>query len=81
MAGISLNAIVGDNGVIEKARKAGEETSRAEVKEELEMKLLNLQIEKEKTGEKITNEDISKVIGTLNGIEIDTSTRKSCWRV
>ena len=81
MAGISLNAIVGDNGIIEKARKAGEETSRAEVKEELEMKLLDLQIEKEKTGEKITNEDISKAIGILNGIEIDTSTRKSCWRV
>ena len=48
MAGISLNALVGDNGIINKAQKAKDETSRAEVKEKLEMKVLNAQIEKSK---------------------------------
>ena len=48
MAGISLNALVGDNGIINKATKAKDETARAEVKEKLEMKVLNAQIEKSK---------------------------------
>ena len=48
MAGISLNALVGDNGIINKANKAKDETARAEVKEKLEMKVLNAEIEKSK---------------------------------
>ena len=48
LAGISISSIVGDNGIINKANKAKDETARAEVKEKLEMKVLNAQIEKSK---------------------------------
>jgi len=46
LAGVSLNAMVGDNGIITRAKKAGEEMERAQVKEELELKLIELQTEK-----------------------------------
>lgn len=75
MAGISLKATVGDNGIIDKARKAKEETIRSEIKETLEMKIIELQISKEEKGEKITKKDIEEAIGGLDGIEVDTSTK------
>ena len=73
MAGISISAIVGDNGVIVKARKASSETTKAQIQEELQLKIIDLQIEKEKTGEKITNSDIEGALGVLDGIEVDSS--------
>ena len=48
LAGISISALVGDNGIINKANKAKDETARGEIKEKLEMKVLNAQIEKSK---------------------------------
>ena len=46
MAGISISAIVGDNGIINKAEKAKEETEKTTAQEKLEMELLNLGIDK-----------------------------------
>ena len=71
MAGISLNALVGDNGIINKAQKAKDETARAEVKEKLEMKVLNAQIEKSKNGEQLTKTDVVEEIKNLEGITYD----------
>ena len=71
MAGISLNALVGDNGIINKANKAKDETARAEVKEKLEMKVLNAQIEKAKNGEQLTKADVVEEIKNLEGITYD----------
>ena len=64
---------MGDNGVIEKARKASNETIKAQLQEELQLKIIDLQIEKEKTGEKITNSDIEGALGVLEGIEVDST--------
>ena len=57
---MSLSAIVGDDGIVEKARKAADETERAAVKEELELKIANLQMEKDRIGEELTVEEILK---------------------
>jgi len=46
LAGISLKATVGDNGIIARAKKAGEAMERAAVQEELELMLVDLQTEK-----------------------------------
>lgn len=43
LAGISINAIVGDNGVITRAKKAVEATERAQLQEELELMMIGLQ--------------------------------------
>ena len=71
MAGISLNALVGDNGIINKTQTAKDETARAEVKEKLEMKVLNAQIEKSKNGEQLTKADVVEEIKNLEGITYD----------
>ena len=71
MAGISLNALVGDNGIVNKAQKAKDETARGEVKEKLEMKVLNAQIEKSKNGEQLTKADVINEIKNLQNITYD----------
>ena len=68
---MSLSAIVGDDGIVEKARKAADETERAGIKEELELKIANLQMEKDKIGEELTAEEILKEIDTLEGMDAD----------
>jgi len=62
LAGVSLNAIVGDNGIITRARKAGEAMERAGVQEELELILIDLQTEKIEKGEELTASEIKEVL-------------------
>ena len=69
---MSLNSIVGEDGIVEKAQKAADETERAGVKEELELKIANLQMEKNKIGSELTKEDIVGILNELEGIDIDT---------
>ena len=68
MAGISISAIVGDNGIINKAKKARTETDKSEAREKLEMELINLGIDKDivpnyNENEYITNKLINKGMG------------------
>ena len=46
LAGVSINMLVGDNGIITQAQSAQRETEEAEAREKLEMALLDLQMEK-----------------------------------
>ena len=60
-------------GIIEKAQKAADETERSQVKEELELKIANLQMEKDKIGKELTKEEIEYTLKELEGIDIDTA--------
>ena len=64
---------MGERGIIEKARRAAEETERAMVQEELELKLIDLQMEKIEAGEELTTEDIVTRLRMLEGIQVDTA--------
>ena len=70
---MSLNSIVGEDGIVEKAQKAADETERAGVKEELELKIANLQMEKNKIGSELTKEDIVGILNELEGIDVDVA--------
>ena len=71
LAGISLNAIVGDNGIITRARKAGEAMERAAAQEELELIIVDLQTEKLEKGEELTARDIKEALeNRLSGITV-----------
>ena len=59
-------------GIIEKAEKAADETERAQIKEELELKIANLQMEKDKVGQELTKDEIEKALRDLEDIDIDT---------
>ena len=65
MAGISLKATVGDNGIIARAKKAGEAMERAAVQEELELMLIDLQTEKIEKGGEVTGEDIKNALSKI----------------
>ena len=69
---MSLNAIVGQDGIIEKAEKAAEETERSQIKEEIELKIANLQMEQDKVGKELSKEDIENTLNELEGIDVDT---------
>ena len=69
---MSLNAIVGQDGIIEKAEKAADETERAGIKEEIELKIANIQMEQDKVGKELSKEDIENTLNELEGIDVDT---------
>ena len=68
---MSLNAIVGQDGIIEKAEKAADETERSQIKEEIELKIANLQMEQDKVGKELSKEDIENTLNELEGIDVD----------
>ena len=45
LAGIRLNLLLGDNGIIKKAGLAGEEQEKAELKEKIQLELTDKQVE------------------------------------
>ena len=69
---MSLNAIVGQDGIIEKAEKAADETERSQIKEEIELKIANLQMEQDKVGKELNKEDIENTLNELEEIDVDT---------
>ena len=69
---MSLNSIVGQDGIIEKAEKAADETERSQIKEEIELKIANLQMEQDKVGKELNKEDIENTLNELEEIDVDT---------
>lgn len=62
LAGISISVLSGPNGLIEKATLAAKNTEISEIKEKIELKLTNLNIETfEKTKEMATLTDVMKL--------------------
>ena len=84
LAGVSINLILGDNGIITIARKAKENTELARVEEETQLNELYTQLESSNTGSGGTNYDaiakltefktaIANAIGEAGGIRPDTT--------
>ena len=84
LAGISLNMLAGNNGVINHAGKAKNQTENAEEKEILEIATLNVigknkygNIEEEKLKEALSNEDVTiKKSGKNFNVTFNKSSRK-----
>ena len=71
LAGITLNLVIGDNGIINRSKEAGEEYTKASIQEELQLKVTEIQMSKLEKGEQIERQDliglqeIGAVMGSL----------------
>ncbi len=75
LVGITLTTLTGENGILSKASKAQEETIKAQLKEEIEMAIMEIQIEEGEKGNKVTletlgNEYYEELSKKLNEITI-----------
>ena len=67
LAGVSINLVLGENGLITKAQEAKQKSHEESIKEQADMALANYQLEKAKNGETSSLED--KKIENLEIIE------------
>ncbi len=73
LAGATINALIGENGLFKTAKKAGEEYIKSQIKEELEVEIANIQSKKIAKGEEFSREDLwelQKIGVIINSIEI-----------
>ena len=61
LAGITLNLTLGENGIIRHAQNSGIEYEKAQLKEELELAILDIKTEKLERGQDITRDDLAKL--------------------
>jgi len=69
LAGISINTILGDNGIISKANEAKQAQEIAEIKETLRLEIISKEMQKVGNGEVITQDEIEQILveyGTVN---------------
>ena len=69
LAGISINLILGDNGIITKAMDAKQAKEKAELIEHLQLKIATKETEKLQNTERITQSEIEEILseyGTVN---------------
>lgn len=75
LAVVGINLILGENGIIIRSKSGSEEYIKAQLKEELEFKITDIQVQKIEKGENIRREDLNKLteIGaTIISTEIPT---------
>lgn len=72
LAGITINLTVGSNGIFTKAQTAKEQTNMAQAKENVELKIANLQTENEG---KATIASLKEYAQTDSDITIDTNNK------
>ena len=61
LAGIAIASLGGNNGIVNRVKKAREEYNISEAKEKLELAISNLRIEEEGKGENLEKEDLPKI--------------------
>jgi len=66
LAGISINLILGDNGIITKAKEARKAQEIAEIKENVQMKIVELEMQKLQNGQVITQAEIETILQSQN---------------
>ena len=62
LAGVTINIALSDNGLFGKAKEASEEYQKAQLKEEIETEILNLQTETLKSKKELTDKEIEEII-------------------
>ncbi len=73
LAGVTINVLIGENGLFETTQKVGEEYIKAGLKEELETEIINIQSKKIANGEEISREnlwELEKIGATINSVGI-----------
>ncbi len=75
LAGISLTFAFGDNGIISKAQKAKIETEQAQAKEEINLKISDLKLEKQ--GQDLTLEELVNSNSDISFLNPTSSTESS----
>lgn len=67
LAGITIAALTGENGILTRAKHAKIETTKAQLKEEIELEIMNIQIENKNDQTKVREQVIKKMneIGTV----------------
>lgn len=73
LAGVVISLTIGENGLIDKTKYAVEETKKAEIKEEIEIAILDMQseLQAQKEPKDLTNTDvIEKLPNKINNITI-----------
>lgn len=73
LAGVAVNLSIGDNGIFKKTQEASEISKKASIKEELELKIADLEFEKLKQGQILTKEDIVENLPQM-GVEVTEQT-------
>ena len=68
LAGVSLNLIMGEEGILGKATTAVDKTEKARMKEELEMQIMDIQMEQTGQGNKLTLEFLKDKLNGLGDI-------------
>lgn len=71
LAGIGISLIVGNNGLFTRAENATKETSKSQIKEEIEFKITEAQMDK--VGGILTREDIIDAVGRIEGIVVEVN--------
>ncbi|MCI8760377.1 MAG: hypothetical protein HFJ34_04580 [Clostridia bacterium] len=54
LAGIAIATLTGENGILNKANQASEETLKAQIKEEIELAIIEIQTEELPKGKNVT---------------------------
>lgn len=72
LAGVSIAMLAGNNGILNNADKATEETAKAQIKEEIELKIAEIQIDEGKKEQKLTLAKIKEQLPEkLDGLVAD----------
>ncbi len=61
LAGISINLLLGNNGIITKAKDATQQYEMSQLKEELELEIINIQTRKLEQGKEFVREDLQEL--------------------
>ena len=75
LSAITISMLTGENGLFARAKQAAEESTKAQLKEELELAILDIKTEKIAQGKDIVREDLfelSKIGATIENTEIPT---------
>ena len=75
LAAITISTLTGENGLFARAKQAAEESTKVQLKEELEIAILDIKTEKIAQGKDIVREDLfelSKIGATIEKIEVPT---------
>ncbi len=73
LAGVVLNLTIGERGIFNTAKKSGEEYEKAQLKEELELKILDIQSDKIAQGKEMIREDLEE-LSEIGAIVTSTGT-------
>lgn len=68
LAGVSINLVLGDNGIITKSKEAKEKHEISEIIEKIQMEIADKEMEKIQQGESITQSEIEEILNNYGDV-------------